>query len=52
MKHRLRKEGRIDNIGRGGARESVSTSSSTKRDAGLGVEVTRTDRELHECDIL
>ena len=34
--------------GRGGARESTSTRSSAKRDASLGVEATRTDRELHE----
>ena len=33
-----------DNIGR----ESTSTSASAKRDADLGVEVTLTDKVLHE----
>ena len=44
-KRHLRKEGRIDNTDRGIARESASASA--KRDSGLGVEATLTDRELH-----
>ena len=45
-KYHLRKKSRRYNTGRGNARESASTSASTKRDAGLGVEATPTDGEL------
>ena len=49
----LLKESRRDNTDRERAREgaSTSTSTSTKRDADLGVEVTLTDRELHEREL-
>ena len=47
-KHHLRKESRRDHTGRGSVRESASTSASANRDAGLGLEATLMDRELHE----
>ena len=45
------KKSRRINTGRGSARESASTSTSAKRDAGLEVEATPMDKDLHEREL-